>query len=123
MKVNDLMQGRNQGLVLALDIVRKGGIEALEKEIKYRNISGVSTTLSKTEVEQAVHKMEFHATQMAIAVSLITLADEFGMGKMQAKKFKETFDKKVEDVCRNNGDTTEMIERIRDELGLRITFD
>jgi len=123
MKVNDLMQGRNQGLVLALDIARKGGIEALEAEIKYRNITGISTNVGKAEMDKVIRKMEFHATQMAIAVSLITLADEFGMGKMQAKKFKETFDKKVEEVCLNNGDTTVMLERIKNELGLRITFD
>jgi len=38
MKVNDLMTGRNQGMAMALKIVRDGGIEALEKEIEYRKL-------------------------------------------------------------------------------------
>lgn len=44
-KVNELMEGRNQGLVLALKIAKEQGIEALEKEIQYRNITGVSMKL------------------------------------------------------------------------------
>ena len=33
-KINDLMEGRNQGLSLALKVVREGGIEALEREVR-----------------------------------------------------------------------------------------
>jgi hypothetical protein len=117
------MQGRNQGLLLALDIAKEKGIEALEEEIKYRNITGISSTLKKSEVEKIIKEMQVHSTKMAIAVALITLLDEFGMGKMQVRKFKETFDAKVEEICSKDGDTTDMLERVKNELGLVITFD
>lgn len=122
-KINDLMQGRNQGLLMALKIVRDKGIEGLEEEIAYRGISGISLNLTKAELDKATRSMQYHATQMAIAVSLITLTDEFGMGKSQVRKFKETFDRKVDEICESDGDTSEMLERIKNELGLRITFD
>lgn len=32
-KINDYMTGREDGLLMALDIVRNDGVEALEKEI------------------------------------------------------------------------------------------
>ncbi|MFT4144053.1 MAG: hypothetical protein QM644_06310 [Mobilitalea sp.] len=38
--IKDLMEGHNQGMAYALKIVKESGIEALEKEIKYGNISG-----------------------------------------------------------------------------------
>lgn len=122
-KLNDLMEGRNQGLALALKIIKDGGIEALEKEIKYRNITGVSLNMTQAEIELATTRMKVHSTKMAVAVSLITLVDEFGMGKMQARKFKETFDKNVDELISNGGDTTELLERIRNELDWEITFD
>lgn len=122
-KVNELMEGRNQGLVLALKIAKEQGIDALEKEIQYRNITGVSMKLTKTEMNAATTKMKIHSTRMAIAVALITLVDEFGMGKMQARKFKETFDNKVDEIIDKDGDTTEILERIRNELDWEITFD
>jgi hypothetical protein len=122
-KMNDRMEGRNQGIVFALELVRKGGIEALEKEVVARNISGLSMTMAQKEVEQNIRTMQFHSTRMSIAIALITLLDEFGMGKYQVRKFKETFDKKVDDIIEKDGDTSEMLKRIENELGLIITFD
>lgn len=122
-KMNDRMEGRNQGIVFALELVRKGGIEALEKEVVARNISGLSMTMAQKEVEKNIRTMQFHSTRMSIAIALITLLDEFGMGKYQVRKFKETFDKKVDDIIEKDGDTSEMLERIEKELGLMITFD
>ncbi len=122
-KMNDRMEGRNQGIVFALELARKGGIEALEKEVAVRNISGLSMTMAQKEVEKNIRTMQFHSTRMSIAIALITLLDEFGMGKFQVRKFKESFDKKVEEIIEKDGDTAEMLERIENELDLRITFD
>lgn len=121
-KVNELMEGRNQGMVMALKIAKEQGIEALEKEIQYRNITGVSMKLTKAEMNKATTSMKIHSTKMAIAISLITLVDEFGMGKMQARKFKETFDRRVDEIS-DDGDITDLLERIRNELDWEITFD
>lgn len=122
-KMNERMEGRNQGIAFALQLVQKGGIEALEKEVAARNISGLSMTMAQKEVEKNIRTMQFHSTRMSIAIALITLLDEFGMGKYQVRKFKETFDKKVDEIIENDGDTKELLERIENELGLTITFD
>ena len=52
-KINDLMDGRNQGLIMAHKIVKEDGLEALEKEIRYRNIMGISINVSKKELNEA----------------------------------------------------------------------
>lgn len=122
-KMNDRMEGRNQGIVFALELARKGGIEALEREVAARNISGLSMTMAQKEVEQNIRTMQFHSTRMSIAIALVTLLDEFRMSKMQVRKFKETFDHKVEEIIDKDGDTAELLARIEKELDLIITFD
>lgn len=122
-KTNDLMQGRNQGLLMALNLVEKDGIDALRKEIKFRNIVGVSPSVTQGEIKHVIRRMEIHATQMAIAIAFDTLLTEFHMGKTQVQKFKETFDAKTDELCKNDGDTSEMLARIENELGMKITFN
>lgn len=76
-KINDLMCGRNQGLLMALNVVKEGGTEALEKEIEFRNLTGVSLNIPRKELEEATKSMRIRATEVVIALSLITLLDEF----------------------------------------------
>ena len=46
-KRNDYITGREDGLLMALEIVKNEGVEALEKEIKFRNVTGMRTALAK----------------------------------------------------------------------------
>lgn len=124
-KVNDLMEGRNQGLSMALKIVREGGIEALEKEIQYRNISGISLNLTKKEIEDASWKAHVRATEVAIAISLVTLMDEFCFSRSQLTKYKAAFDENVYKAanCEKPMDILqEYIDRIREDTGIEITI-
>lgn len=122
MKVNDLMTGRNEGLVMALKIVREGGIEALEKEIEYRNLTGVSLNIPRKELEVATTKIRLRATEVAITISLITLLEEFYFSRYQALKFKEVFDQKVDDILNDEVTLDDYLKRIRDELGIEMVI-
>ena len=42
-KMTDYQAGREDGLLLAERIVKEGGLERLQEEIKYRGITGVHT--------------------------------------------------------------------------------
>lgn len=46
-KRNDYITGREDGLLMALEIVKNEGVEALEKEIEFRNVTGIRTALAK----------------------------------------------------------------------------
>ena len=46
-KINEYMSGRNDGMLLALKTVKEGGIEALEKEIKFRNITKLPSHITR----------------------------------------------------------------------------
>jgi hypothetical protein len=123
MKVNDLMEGRNQGMALALKVVKEGGIEALEQEIRNRGISGVSLNINQKEIKDASWKVSVRATEVAIAISLVTLMDEFCFSRSQMYKFKAAFDANV--FKATNSDKSidilqEYIARIREDIGIEI---
>lgn len=46
-KMSDYQSGREDGLLLAAKLVKEGGLERLEEEIKYRGITGIHTQLAK----------------------------------------------------------------------------
>ena len=119
-KVNDLMEGRNQGLALAFKVVKDGGIEALEKEIRYRNLTGISLNIPRKEIEAATANINLRATEVAITISLITLLDEFCFSKYQAQKFKDFFDKKVDEILNDEITLQDYLTRIREELNIAL---
>ncbi|MFQ7674360.1 MAG: hypothetical protein ACLRK3_06455 [Ruminococcus sp.] len=57
-KMKEYERGREDGLDLALRIVRDGGIEALEREIKFRGITGVHTSLVSKDLDKAAKKIK-----------------------------------------------------------------
>lgn len=124
-KVSDIMEGRNQGMAFALKIIQEGGIEALDKEIRDRGISGVSLNLTRDEVKEATWKVSVRATEVAIAISLVTLMDEFKMSRSQLHKFKAAFDANVYKAVNSDKSMDilqEYIERIREDTGIEITI-
>ena len=125
MRVNDLMEGRSQGMALALKIVREGGTEALEKELEYRNVTGISLNLTEKEIRDASYKAHVRATEVAIAISLITLLDEFCFSRSQMHKFKAAFDENVYKAANSDRSMDilqEYIDKIREDVGIEITI-
>lgn len=123
--IKDKMHDRNQGMVMALRIAKEGGIEALEKEIQYRGISGVSLNLTRDEMKEALWKVSVRATEVAIAISLVTLMDEFCFSRSQLHKFKAAFDVNVYKAANSDKSMDilqEYIERIREDTGIEITI-
>ncbi|WP_051650815.1 hypothetical protein [Lachnoclostridium phytofermentans] len=98
-KQNDIIQGVNQGLDLALRIVEKDGIEELKKTIEFRNVSGCSLNISRKDIQAATEKMKFHSTMTAIAISIAILQDDFYFSNYQIEKFNELFAEHVNKCC------------------------
>lgn len=52
-KMTDYQSGREDGLLLAEQLVKDGGLERLQEEIKYRGITGVHTQLAKKRIRES----------------------------------------------------------------------
>ena len=46
-KLEEYMKGRTEGMEFALRLVKDKGIEELEKEIKFRNRTGISLNVTR----------------------------------------------------------------------------
>lgn len=85
MNLKDYQKGRNDGLALALKIVREGGADALEEEIKARGVTGINVNLSQKELEQALTPIKDLTIRTLLAMSVSSLRDEYGFGKERLK--------------------------------------
>lgn len=51
-KMREYERGREDGLDLARRIVREGGLEALERECKFRGVTGIHTSLASKDLNE-----------------------------------------------------------------------
>lgn len=57
-KMREYERGREDGLSLALRIAKEGGIEALEKEIRFRGVTEIHTSLASKDLDKAAEKIK-----------------------------------------------------------------
>ena len=80
-KMREYERGREDGLSLALRIAKEGGIEALEKEIRFRGVTGVHTSLASKNLDKAAEKIKEITLDTFTVMSVAVLHDEFGFGE------------------------------------------
>lgn len=51
-KMREYERGREDGLDLARRIVKEGGLEALERECKFRGVTGIHTSLAAKDLDK-----------------------------------------------------------------------
>lgn len=107
-KINDYMTGREDGLLMALDIVKKDGVEALEKEVQFRNVTGIRMPLAKKDLDKATIKIKEQLLDTVTVLAVATLHDEFGYGEKRLNKFIDEYQKQLE--AYNSG----YVERVSD---------
>lgn len=122
MKIKDYQKGRNDGLALAMKIVREGGREALEEEMRVRGVTGINVNLTEKELVQALLPIKEMTIRTVLAMSLAVLRDEFGFGKARLQKFMDRFTEKSD--CLSGGwvSWADICQTIQAETGIEIDF-
>lgn len=120
-KMNDYMAGREDGLLMALDIVKKGGVEALEEEIRFRNVTGIRMPLAMKDLEKTTLKIKEQLLG-TVTVLLVATLHEYGFGAKRCKKFIERFNLKAECLVDDMASWDDYIQAIREELGIELTI-
>lgn len=90
-KVREYQRGRDDGLLLAIKIVKEGGVEALEQEIKYRNLTGFHTNLTMKELDDAGEMYRQNAVDTVLNLAVETNHDLFGHGTERLQRFVDRF--------------------------------
>lgn len=114
----ELEQARRDGIGYALGIVREKGIEGLEEDVRFRNISKVSVAMSEDEYKDLTERMGKRISQVILTLAEITLRDEFGFGKARLEKFADRLNEKTGCVAEGYTTVEEQLEILEKETGM-----
>ena len=124
-KMREYERGREDGLSLALRIAKEGGIEALEREIKFRGITGIHTSLASKDLDKASEQIKEITLDTFTVMSVAVLHDEFGFGEKRCQRYMDGINKAAEYIADGLATWPDYIAAIKEEIGLdlRIRWD
>lgn len=123
MNIKDYGAGRDDALLRAYQLVKAEGIEALEAEIRMRNITGIHTTLMNKELDIQSEHVKHVLFQMIRIASISILHDRFGFGQERCQRFLKEYEKLAVYLDSGWVKWTDLIETIKDEMKLVIETD
>ena len=119
-KIDNYIAGREDGLQLALNIVKKKGVKGLEDEIRFRNATKIHTLLDKKSLEIATKKIKEMTVDTVTVLSVAVLRDEFEFGKKRCQRFIDRMNLKAECLTEGFVKWNEIVEDIDNDMGIRL---
>lgn len=119
-KISKEEEARRSGMLYAFKVVQEGGIEALEKEIKFRNITKAPLAISMQQATEFLEDDKRNCTVTYLLMSLMTLHDEFGFNKVRLDRFMKRFMLKTDCLVEGYTDWAEQQKIILDECKMKI---
>ena len=124
-KMREYERGREDGLSLALRIAKEGGVEALEREIRFRGVTGIHTSLASKDLDKASEQIKEITLDTFTVMSVAVLHDEFGFGEKRCQRYMDGINKAAEYIVDGLATWPDYISAIKEEIGLdlRIRWD
>lgn len=120
MNLKDYQSGRRDGLIMGLRIAKEDGIQALEEEIRFRNITGINTAMSTKELGKASDQIKMMTIDAMFIIAIATLHDEFDFGEKRCSRFKDRLLDKVSCLSAGLATWTDYVEMLKEEIGFDI---
>ncbi len=89
-------EARMQGMIYAYNLVKEGGIEALTKDMKRRNVLRAPMKFTTKQMDEFYQMLSANLYNNMLTAVCYTLNDNFGFGPKRIKDFKAAYDKNVE---------------------------
>ena len=121
-KEAEYSRGRDDGLALALRLVREGGPQALERECRIRGATGIHTSLAQKELDKKTTAIKLQTCDTVMILVTAVLHDEFGFGLSRLKRFQKKFDEGVRYLMDGSATWMDYIEAIKEQLGFELTI-
>lgn len=119
-KMREYERGREDGLLLAHKIVKEGGIEALDKEIRFRGCTGIRTSLACKDLDKASEKIKEMTMDTFTIMGIAALHDEFGFGQKRCQKWMDKFAEGANYLEEGLATWQDYIQSIKEELNLTL---
>lgn len=124
---NKEMEYFRAGMERAYRILKEEGQEALDKEMRFRNITKVNSRLTAKEIDTGIDEIKRLTIETVMTMALGVLYSEFGFGEKRLKRFRDVFMEATEslnsgivtwaDICFNIEDLTGVRMSLVDKLG------
>lgn len=120
MNMRDYHAGRARGLELALDIAKKDGIEALEKEVQIRGRTGINSPVSLKDLTVALPPLRRLIQEAYTVLVIETLHTELEFGPKRVNRFMERFYLKQQCLVDGVVEWQDYIDAMYDEMGIQV---
>lgn len=128
-KVDTSYQARMDGMVYALHLAEKNGLETLKKDIEFRGANFVPLEINRETMMEIYGMLAARIVQTMLTMVLATLRDSKGWGEKRLKEFKEAFEKKcIEvDALDTNGEhyarISDYAKMLEEECGIKMDLE
>ena len=126
-KLDDYFKGRQQGLDIALRVLKENGdyrgLRIIEEEIRKRGKIGIPTAVTTKELESASMQIKVCMYESFLCQTLMVLRDEFGYGQKRCKKFVDRWT--LKESCLMDGLVTwkDQVDAVKEELDIELPTD
>lgn len=122
-RLNKEEQFRREGMNYALRIAKRDGIDALEQEIKFRNITELPCAISKKQCEELTENAKQNCIETIRVLACMVLLDEFDFGNAEIERFLARFNKKAECLADDYSTWKDQLEILADEVGVHLSIN
>lgn len=113
---------RRDGMAYALRIAREKGIEGLEEEVKYRNITEIPIAIKRDKLNECIENIKLNTIDTILVLSAVTLRDEFGFGKERLARFIERFNLKTDCLVEDYCTWDDLRQNLEEECGIKLSI-
>ena len=120
MNMKDYQAGRARGMELALEIAKRDGIKALEKEVQIRGRTGINPPVSLKDFTVGLPPLRRLIQEVYTVLVIETLHTELGFGQKRVNKFMDRFSLKQECLVDGVVEWQDYIDAMYDEMGIQV---
>lgn len=122
-KVSKYEAARRDGMAYAYKIVQEKGIEGLEQELRFRNITHAPLGMEKETIDAFVARCKTAIFSSMTCLTLMILRDEWGFGRTRGDRFMEQFNNKAECLFKDYVSWEDFRETIMEEMGIDVNLN
>lgn len=119
-KLEEYLNGRSDGMLMALNIAKQRGIEGLKEEIRYRGHTGINTVMTKKELEKTVAQIRDTTMDTMIILATSVLRDGWGWGEIRLQRFMDRMCSRASCLTDDLVTWKDLQESIKAETGLEL---
>ena len=121
MASNKEMQWRNEGIAYAYNIAKLRGLEALESEIKFRNVTHIPLGVSDKACNEAIERIKNNTLDTVTIMACYVLYEVFGFGHTQIQMFLDAIDREAGNL-KSMDDWQRYIDEIAEKTDIRLSI-